>query len=154
MQEENFWDFFEEEEELRFSEEEQLLWPVVGNVLINYSMENPVYFATLKQYKCNPAIVIQAKAGQNITAAARGIVTEIKKTEELGNVITMDLGDGYESVYGQLTNIQVKEGDLVEKGDYIADVATTTKYYSVEGDNVYFALKKDGEAVNPMTKLQ
>ena len=66
----------------------------------------------------------------------------------------MDLGDGYESVYGQLTNIQVKEGDLVEKGDYIADVATTTKYYSVEGDNVYFALKKDGEAVNPMTKLQ
>ena len=154
VQEENFWDFFEEEEELRFSEEEQLLWPVVGNVLINYSMENPVYFATLKQYKCNPAIVIQAKAGQNITAAARGVVTEIKKTEELGNVITMDLGDGYESVYGQLTNIQVKEGDLVEKGDYIADVATTTKYYSVEGDNVYFALKKDGEAVNPMTKLQ
>ena len=154
VQEENFFDFFEEEEELRFSEEEQLLWPVVGNVLVNYSMENPVYFATLKQYKCNPAIVIQAKAGQNITAAARGIVTEIKKTEELGNVITMDLGDGYESVYGQLTNIQVKEGDLVEKGDYIADVASTTKYYSVEGDNVYFALKKDGEAVNPMTKLQ
>ena len=42
----------------------------------------------------------------------------------------------------------------LEKGDYIADVATTTKYYSVEGDNIYFALKKDGEAVNPMTKLQ
>lgn len=154
VREEDFFDFFREEEELNFSEEEQLLWPVVGNVLINYSMERPVYFATLKQYKYHPAIVIQAKAGQNITAAARGKVTEIKKTEELGNVITMDLGDGYEIVYGQLTNIQVKEGDLVEKGDYIADVASTTKYYSVEGDNVYFALKKDGAAVNPMTKLQ
>ncbi len=154
IQEEDIFDFLREEETLSFSEEDRLLWPVVGNVLINYSMENPVYFATLKQYKCHPAIVIQAKAGQNITAAARGKVTEIKKTEELGNVITMDLGNGYEIIYGQLTNIQIKEGDMVETGDYIADVATTTKYYVVEGDNVYFALRKDGTPVNPMTKLQ
>lgn len=154
VQEEDFFDFFREEEELSFSEEEQLLWPVVGNVLINYSMESPVYFATLKQYKYHPAIVIQAEAGQNITAAARGKVSKIEKTEELGNVITMELGNGYEIIYGQLTNMQVKEGDMVEKGDYIADVAPATKYYSVEGDNVYFALKKDGAAVNPMTKLQ
>lgn len=154
IKEEDVFDYFVENEELSFSEDTQLLWPVVGNVLINYSMESPVHFATLEQYKCSPAIVIQAKEGQNITAAARGKVTKIEKTEELGNVITMDLGSGYEIVYGQLGNIQVKEGDIVEKGDYIADVASTTKYYSVEGDNVYFALKKDGKPVNPMTKLQ
>ena len=153
--EEDIFDFFEsKEEELSFSEEEQLLWPVVGNVLINYSMDKPVYFSTLEQYKYHPAIVIQAKAGQNIMAAARGRVSKIEKTEELGNVITMDIGSGYEIAYGQLSNIQIKEGDLVEKGDYIADVATPTKYYSVEGDSVYFSLKKDGEPVNPMTKLQ
>lgn len=154
IKEDDIFDFFIETEELNFSEEEQLLWPVVGNVLINYSMDKPVYFSTLEQYKYSPAIVIQAKEGQNISAAARGRITEIKKTEELGNVITMELGNGYEIVCGQLTNIQVKEGDIVEKGDYIADVAATTKYYSVEGDNVYFALKKNGEPVNPMTKLQ
>ena len=152
--EDGFFDFFAETEKLSFSEEEQLLWPVVGNVLINYSMEKPVYFSTLKQYKCNPAIIIQAKEGQNIHAAARGRVTEIKKTEELGNIITMDLGSGYEIFYGQLDNIQVKEGDVVEKEEYIGDVAAPTKYYSVEGENVYFALKKNGEPVNPMTKLQ
>ena len=154
IKEDDIFDFFIEAEELNFSEEEQLLWPVVGNVLINYSMDKPVYFSTLEQYKYSPAIVIQAKEGQNISAAARGRITEIKKSEELGNVITMELGNGYEIVCGQLTNIQVKEGDIVEKGDYIADVAATTKYYSVEGDNVYFALKKNGEPVNPMTKLQ
>lgn len=155
IMEEDIGDFFaENQEELTFSEEEQLLWPVVGNVLINYSMDSPVFFATLEQYKYHPAIVIQAKEGQNIMAAARGKVTKIEKTEELGNVITMDLGSGYEISYGQLSNIQVKEGDMVEKGTYIADVAAPTKYYSVEGDNVYFALKKDGEPVNPMTKLQ
>ena len=118
--EEDIFDFFEsKEEELSFSEEEQLLWPVVGNVLINYSMDKPVYFSTLEQYKYHPAIVIQAKAGQNIMAAARGRVSKIEKTEELGNVITMDIGSGYEIAYGQLSNIQIKEGDLVEKGEIL-----------------------------------
>lgn len=152
--EENIFDFFIPEEELEFSEEDVLLWPVVGNVLINYSMDSPVYFSTLEQYKYSPAIVIQAKEGQNIMAAARGKVTKIEKTEELGNVITMELGNDYEISYGQLTNIQIKEGDLVEKGAYIADVSAPTKFYSVEGDNVYFALRKEGKPINPMTKLQ
>ena len=160
LPEENFvegevFDFFaQEEESLSFSEEERLLWPVVGNVLINYSMDKPVYFSTLEQYKFHPAIVIQAKEGQNIMAAAKGRVSKIEKTEELGNVITMDIGSDYEISYGQLDNIQVKEGDMVEKGTYIADVAAPTKYYSIEGVNVYFALKKNGMPVNPMTKLQ
>ena len=153
--EEDVFNFFaSEEEELTFSEEEQLLWPIVGNVLINYSMDKPVYFATLEQYKYHPAIVIQAKEGQNVMAAAKGRVSKIEKTEELGNVVTMDIGSGYEVSYGQLGNIQIKEGDLVEKGTYIADVAAPSKYYSVEGVNVYFALRKDGMPVNPMTKLQ
>ena len=153
--EEDVFDFFaQEEESLSFSEEEQLLWPVVGNVLINYSMDKPVYFSTLEQYKFHPAIVIQSTEGQNVMAAARGRISKIEKTEELGNVITMDIGSDYEISYGQLDNIQVKEGDLVEKGTYIADVAIPTKYYSVEGVNLYLALKKNGVPVNPMTKLQ
>lgn len=153
--EEVFFELFSaKEEELSFGEEDQLLWPVVGNVLINYDMEKPVYFSTLEQYKLSPAIVIGAKQGQNIYSAARGKVTKIEKTPELGNVITMDIGSGYEIVYGQLTNMQVKEGDIVEKEAYLADVAAPTKYYALEGDNVYFALRKDGQPMNPMTKLQ
>ena len=141
------------EEELQFSENETLLWPIVGNVLIDYSMDKAVYFSSLEQYKCNPAIIIQAKEGQQVMAAANGKVTKIVKEEQTGNTIYMDLGSGYESVYGQLTNLQVKEGDRVKKGDYIADVAVPTRYYSVEGCNVYFALKKDGTPINPMTQL-
>ena len=153
--EEGINDFFvNEEEELSFSEEEQLLWPIVGNVLINYSMDKPVYFSTLEQYKCSPAIVIQAKEGQRVVSPAKGKVTNIEKTQELGNVVTIDIGSGYEISCGQLSNLQIKEGDMVEKGAYIADVATPTKYYSVEGVNVYFALKKDDVPINPMTKLQ
>lgn len=143
----------EEPETLTFNEEEGLTWPIVGNVLINYSMDKPVYFASLKQYKMNPAIVIQATPGQQIMAAASGRISRIVKEEETGNTIYMDIGSGYEAVYGQLTNMQVKEGDSVEKGAYLADVAEPTKYYSIEGPNVYFALLKDGTAVDPMGKL-
>ena len=142
------------QKEFHFSEEDTLLWPIVGNILINYSMEKPVYFSTLEQYKCSPAIIIQAKEGQNVMAAAQGMVSKIEKTEELGNVITVDIGNGYEVIYGQLANIQVKEGDMVNPGDYLADVASPTRYYVVEGCNIYFALKKDGKPQNPMTQLQ
>ncbi|MBQ3105465.1 MAG: M23 family metallopeptidase [Lachnospiraceae bacterium] len=144
----------EQEPELVFSEEESLLWPVVGNVLINYSMDKTVYFATLRQYKYNPAIIIQAVPGETITAAADGIVTKIEKTEETGNTITMDIGSGYRVIYGQLDNMQVKEGDRVKAGDLLASVAQPTKYYSVEGSNVYFALTKDGTPIDPMGSLE
>ena len=65
----------------------------------------------------------------------------------------MELGGGYEVTYGQLANILVSEGSYVAAGDIIGEVAPPTKYYSIEGTNVYFKLTKDGEPVNPMTKL-
>ena len=66
----------------------------------------------------------------------------------------MELGGGYEATYGQLANILVSEGSFVAAGDVVAEVASPTKYYSVEGTNVYFKLTKDGVPVNPMTKLK
>lgn len=138
---------------LSFSDNDSLVWPVVGNILINYSMDKTIYFPTLDQYKYNPAIVIQANEGDMITAAAAGKVTLVFTDPQIGNAVTMDLGNGYEITYGQLTGILVSEGSYVSMGDMIAQVAAPTKYYSVEGANVYFKLTKDGEPVNPMTRL-
>lgn len=138
---------------LSFGDSDSLVWPVVGNILINYSMDKTIYFPTLDQYKYNPAIVIQANEGDMITAAAAGKVTSVFADPQIGNGVTMDLGNGYEVTYGQLTDILVSEGSYVSMGDMIAQVAAPTKYYSVEGTNVYFKLTKDGEPVNPMTRL-
>lgn len=138
---------------LTFSDSDTLVWPVVGNILINYSMDKTVYFPTLQQYKYNPAIIIQANEGDLITAATAGKVSSVFADTQIGNGITMELGGGYEATYGQLANILVSEGSYVAAGDVIAEVAAPTKYYSVEGTNVYFKLTKDGEPVNPMTKL-
>lgn len=138
---------------LTFSDSDTLIWPVVGNILVNYSMDKTVYFPTLQQYKYNPAIIIQANQGDLITASSAGKVISVFSDPQIGNGITMELGGGYEVTYGQLTNILVSEGSYVAAGDVIAEVAAPTKYFSVEGTNVYFKLTKDGEPVNPMTKL-
>lgn len=138
---------------LSFGDTDTLVWPVVGNVLINYSMDKTVYFPTLDQYKYNPAIVIAANEGDMITAAAAGKVTNVFEDPQIGQAVTMDLGNGYEITYGQLKEILVSEGSYVSMGDMIASVAAPTKYYSIEGTNVYFKLTKDGNPVNPMTRL-
>ena len=136
-----------------FSEKGTLQWPIVGNVLINYSMDKTIYFPTLNQYKYNPAIVIEATEGEPVTAAAAGEVIAIENDAEIGNAVIMNIGNGYEVTYGQLEKVQVGAGQDIEEGALLGYVAKPTKYYSTEGCNVYFKLSKDGVAVNPMKQL-
>lgn len=133
---------------------DKLVWPVSGSVLIPYSMDKTVYFSTLQQYKCNPALVISAAEGDTISAAAAGTVTEVFYDEEIGNAVTMDIGNGYAITYGQLRDTTVEEGDYVKRGNLLGYVAAPTKYYSVEGTNVYFALTLEGKPADPMGEME
>ncbi|WP_310602503.1 M23 family metallopeptidase [Anaerosporobacter sp.] len=140
---------------LAFDEEEGLLWPVDGNVIMNYSMSSVIYFQTLDQFKCNPAIIIQAKVGEDVLNAAKGIVSEISYNEETGNTVTISIGDGYEVIYGQLDEkLNVEEGQTIEEGTIIGTVAKPTKYYVKEGTNLFFEVLRDEETVNPMLLLR
>ena len=142
-----------QERPLVFSEEDVLSWPVDGNVLIPFNMEQTVYFATLDQYKYNPAVIIAGDVGEEVWAATDGKVTSIKEDAQTGTTVTVDLGDGFEAIYGQLGEIHVKEGDRIDEGVLIGYLGEPTKYYSVEGCNLYFQLLKDGEAVDPLHYL-
>lgn len=135
------------EMQLNFSNE--ITRPVEGETLIPYSMDGSVYFETLDQYKYNPAMIIEAEEGENVLACATGRVTDIYTDAELGEVLVMELGDGYEAVYGQLTNIKVSVDEYVKAGDVIASVSSPTKYFSMEGSNLYFRLDSGDTAVNP-----
>lgn len=136
--------------ELTFSEADSLVMPLVGNVLINYSADKSVYFPTLKQYKCNPALVIAATEGTSIKAAAPGMVSRIYNDPVTGQTVVMSLGNGYELTYGQLKEVSVSEGAYVAEGEIFAQVAEPTRYYSEEGCNLYMKLTKDGVPVNPV----
>lgn len=139
--------------EINFSEEDKLIWPVSGAVLINYSMDKTVYFATLEEYKYNPALIIGGAVNDQVISAGKGIVKSIDKTPQEGTTVTVDMGNGYEAIYGQLQNVQVKTGDSVEAKTVLGYLAEPTRYYSVEGCNLYFEFRKDGQPVDPLQYL-
>lgn len=137
-----------------FDENSLLEWPASGATLIGYSMDQTVYFPTLEQYKYNPAIIIGGQVGEEIGAAAPGIVSNIEQTAQTGVTVTLDMGNGYTAVYGQLKEVPLQIGDYVGAGELIGYVSEPTKYYSMEGANLYFEVQKDGVPVNPLDFME
>ncbi|MEG1459225.1 MAG: M23 family metallopeptidase [Acetivibrio sp.] len=139
---------------LKFDEEKGLLWPLSGEVILPYSMEKSVYFKTLAQYKCNPAMLIEGKEGMEVLSACNGVITTVDSNEETGTTITMSIGNDYELVYGNLKDVTWKAGDFVLEGSHLADLAAPTKYYVEEGTNLYFQVIENGEEVDPLLVLR
>lgn len=140
--------------ELHFDTQAGLLWPVEGSVILDYSMDQTVYFTTLDQYKYNPAVIIAGNVNDKVKAAANGKITDISTNEVTGCTVTMDLGDGYTAIYGQLKEVPYEPGAYLEAGNTIGFVNEPTKYYSLEGSNLYFALEKDGAPIDPVEFFQ
>lgn len=138
---------------VNFSEDTLMEWPVNGNILLDYSMDQSTYFPTLDQYKLSSAISVGAVEGAPVVAAVNGTVYSVKQDPQTGTTLTMELGNGYQAIYGQLTDLAVSEGETVQKGTIIGYIAQPTKYYSTEGTNLYFAMKKDGEPIDPIAYL-
>ncbi len=135
---------------LNFSDEDSLALPIIGDVLLDYSMDKAVYHTTMQQYRYNPSLVVAATEGQDITAAAGGIVSDVYYDSQTGNTIRFDLGNGYMLTYGQLDSIALNPGDRVSAGDIVGKVAKPTIYYTEEGTNIYYKLTKDGKPVDPL----
>lgn len=125
-----------------------------GNVIINYSMDSTVYFPTLDQYKYNPAVIIAGEVNDKVYAVAKGQIKSIENDEVTGCTVTVDLGDGYEAIYGQLKELNFAKGDYVEAGHVLGYVGEPTKYFTVEGSNLYFELDKDGTPVDPVAYFE
>ena len=136
-----------------FGENSVLMWPIAGNIVMNYSMDSTILHKTLGTYKTNPAINISAEVGTNVGAAASGIVQSIYDSEETGTTMVIAVGSGYVTTYGLLDNLAVEEGDSVTVGQVIGTVGAPTAYYVEEGPNVYFAVSKDGTPIDPTEYL-
>lgn len=142
------------EQGIDFTEEDSLVWPSAGTILIDYSMDGSVYFPTLNQYKYNPALIIGSETGNQVLSSAKGIVESVTVDEETGTTVVVNIGNGYKLTYGQLKELAVGEGDVVEAGALIGYVSEPTKYYSTEGSNLYFAMTHDATAVDPVLFLE
>lgn len=134
----------------------KLEWPVVGNVILPYSMNTTVYFQTLDQYKVNPAMLVQATEGADVSNIYEGKVESVKKDPKIGTTVVVDLGNKFKVIYAQLNpeSIKVKKGDVIDKGFVIGKVIAPTDFFIKEGAHLYFAMTKDNKPVNPMDYLK
>lgn len=139
---------------ISFDEENTLMWPAAGTIVIDYSMDGTVFFETLNQYKYNPALIIGSEVGNQVVSSAKGIVESIRTDEVTGLTMTVNIGNGYRLVYGQLKEAAAAEGDVVEAGSILGYISEPTRYYVKEGSNLYFQMTKDGAPVDPVLYLE
>lgn len=124
--------------------------PVMGNIIMDYAEDKLVYSKTLEQWTTHKGIDFKASEGTVVKAALDGVVSQIKKDEALGIVITLDHGNGLQTRYGNLsTDEMVEVGKEVKKGDAISGVGKGSGYEMVEGPHLHFEIIQDGKNIDP-----
>jgi murein DD-endopeptidase MepM/ murein hydrolase activator NlpD len=85
--------------------------------------------------------------GTPIVAANRGKVLFADELGIYGNCVIIDHGMGVQSLYGHLSSIEVKVGDMVEKSQQIGRSGMTGM---AGGDHLHFTMLVNGHMVNPV----
>jgi len=91
------------------------------------------------------------KIGENVFAVAAGVISYAGWQEGYGQLVRIDHGNGYETLYGHDSKLLVKEGDVVKKGQVIALSGTTGRS---TGPHVHFEVHKNGRVVDPASYIQ
>ncbi|MFP5304952.1 MAG: M23 family metallopeptidase [Gammaproteobacteria bacterium] len=86
------------------------------------------------------------RAGSDVLSVAAGIVTEAGSRDGYGNLVEINHGNGYTTRYGHNSQILVKPGDKVAKGQRIAKMGSTGRS---TGPHVHFEVLFNGMTVNP-----
>jgi murein DD-endopeptidase MepM/ murein hydrolase activator NlpD len=120
----------------------RLRWPVPeGSIVARFGNQR---HPTLKTITQNTGIDIAVPAGSPVSAVAEGEVTTIWWLPGYGNLIIVDHGAGYRTVYAHLSEIGVSEGQRVKEGDLLGASGE-----SLEGPRLHFEIWKDRDKQNP-----
>lgn len=87
--------------------------------------------------------------GTPVFSAGGGIVARSEFHKHYGNIVEIDHNNGYSTSYAHNSKNRVKVGDIVKKGQHIADAGSSGRS---TGPHLHFEVKKNGERINP-TKL-
>lgn len=127
--------------------------PTVLPVTTGYHSSNYGYrldpFSGRKAF--HAGIDFVAPIGTSVTTAAGGVVVTSEAHGEYGNIVEVDHGNGLISRYAHLSKSLVKPGDVVLKGQQIAQVGTTGRS---TGPHLHFEVREGGVALNPRQFLQ
>jgi septal ring factor EnvC (AmiA/AmiB activator) len=125
-----------------------LPWPIYGKVLIPYGdYKDPVFnVSTFKN-----GIEIEAGPDDLAKAVAGGRVIYAGDFEGYGMLLIIDHGDGYNSLYGNLSGVLLKKGELLIKGMELGKI-TGSKLLNTPA--LYFEIRYNGKPVDPMEWLE
>jgi murein DD-endopeptidase MepM/ murein hydrolase activator NlpD len=122
--------------------------PVVGDkVRITYGFgmrQHPL----LMVQRLHTGVDWAAPIGTGVVAAGQGRVVFAKTWEAYGKAILIDHGAGWQTLYSQLSSMNVREGDCVAQGAPIGKVGITGLS---TGPHLHFEVRRDGQPVDPMT---
>ncbi|HEV8436611.1 MAG TPA: peptidoglycan DD-metalloendopeptidase family protein [Methylomirabilota bacterium] len=126
----------------------RLLWPADGKVVAEYGAQIHPRFGT-KTFR--NGIDIGVAEGTNIVAVYGGHVLYTGWFRGYGNLIIVDHGGEYYTLYAHAAEIRVKEGDDVRQGQPIGTVGDTG---SLQGPRLYFEVRHQGKPQDPAQWLQ
>ncbi|HVP14336.1 MAG TPA: peptidoglycan DD-metalloendopeptidase family protein [Terriglobales bacterium] len=123
----------------------QLEWPVEGKIVGSFGPERHPRFGTTT---LNNGIDIAAPLGTPVRAVARGRVDFTSDDfAAFGQVIVVNHGDGFYTLYGHLSDILVRQGQEVQPGQEIGRVGESGT--SLKGTVLHFEVRKGGSALDP-----
>ena len=137
-------------ERKRVAESQRALdWPVRGNVVGRFGPETHPKWGTTTM---NNGIDIEAPMGAAVRAVARGRVEYTSDDYAgYGEIVILNHGDGYYTLYAHLSDILVAQGAAVESGQTIGRVGDTG---SLKGTVLHFEVRKGGNALDPQQWLK
>ena len=136
----------EEKKELSFEV------PLEGEIYRDYSDTNLIYSETLEEWTTHYGIDIKAEKGSAVASSEAGKVKSIKDDPRYGLTVTIDHGQGFETVYSNLLSAEfIKQGDSVKKGQTIGTVGSSGAFEIVDEPHLHFEMLLDSQNVNPTT---
>jgi len=95
-------------------------------------------------------IDIAAAAGQPVHAAADGLVVLAATTSGYGEAVYLAHGFGVTTRYGHLSELDVRPGQRVHRGDLLGRVGSTGRS---TGSHLHYEVRLDGTPVNPLAYI-
>jgi septal ring factor EnvC (AmiA/AmiB activator) len=121
----------------------QLALPVHGEIIQRFGKHKHPEF---NSFTFSNGLAISAPAGADIRAVDGGTVIFANYFKGYGNMVILDHGDGFFSVYAHASHIARKEGSSVTRNDVIASVGDLD---SSRGPMLYFEIRYQGKPVDP-----
>ena len=123
-----------------------MTWPIPGYSTITSPYGMRVHPVT-GVYNLHTGVDVSAPMGANFVAANDGIVTKAYFNTAYGNMVMIDHGGGISTLYAHGSEILVRVGQLVKKGEPVLKVGSTG--YST-GPHAHFEVRINGVVTNPM----